>query len=792
MTIKIEPNQAVALTYPERVLAKSPSTALDAEAVIALQESFPQLLATPSSGKGAYIPEWQDHGSNDPAAIRNWQTDPKCNSFLWVCKASHIAILDFDTKNLPDDVSPSTPSSERLMCAKLIADAWNLSEGKCFVSESGGLHFMFAAENPLPRAKLRQAPETGKYWLELLGDGGARAYSWHKVAAREGKLRPFPKEFIRMRTAPTPGDSRQNDIYGYSRLRTVNDMVEQLRKQTSSINEHLLRASRRLEFLGKLSPAAEARLAKAAQEAWNGRDEPGEIDATMDQGREYGRHARDEAEQRRDAIPDAVDIWPKGHLHWIAGGNGSTNKGMWREFVTGEGWHRPDLAHIQDRVYQSRANLLETSEGGQLSGPARASEVSACIGELRAKMSRMSRQDDWDCDPQWVADSTGRLLNLGLKSIDDLEMRDPDPGILVSRRLGFKVGKPSNEALNRAEMLMLQWANGDTQLANWLKTRYGYCLLPTNPERIFFWDWGTGKNGKSTCNDLFLSLFGEYGTSVSPAQFGKTNDENAEAKLLYKIAGKRLCLGSESGFKGEVNGSLIKRITGSKRASAKQLYADEADVAITAVPIFEANSLPNFREPNMQAIADRLKTIPWNARFDGEYVDPELPAWLQTDEAKTAFGWIMIRGLADYNQDGFLPCPLVDTESRRAIDNSLDTIERFMRECMTCVQDQPGYPSLSLARQHLPFKEIRVALSKWMEDNGYQTRFTTTSIEKALANRIPNNLLHPEDNTKPFSYLNVKGIWGWKLNSDLDTSSPPSDDNLTSPADSADPEHIPW
>ena len=100
-------------------------------------------------------------------------------------------------------------------------------------------------------------------------------------------------------------------------------------------------------------------------------------------------------------------------------------------------------------------------------------------------------------------------------------------------------------------------------------------------EKFRFWT-GTGGNGKSKLEELFINSFGDYtvkfNISLLTQKRAASNSANPE---IMRSKGKRFAYLEESNENDKINIGLLKEFTGGDKITARGLYAEPIDFKST-------------------------------------------------------------------------------------------------------------------------------------------------------------------------------------------------------------------
>jgi P4 family phage/plasmid primase-like protien len=133
----------------------------------------------------------------------------------------------------------------------------------------------------------------------------------------------------------------------------------------------------------------------------------------------------------------------------------------------------------------------------------------------------------------------------------------------------------------------------DIELRDYVLALLAACLYGRNKEQKFYIYTGEGSNGKSAILRFIEMVFGEYQTSTQATLVTrKQSDSGAAAPQIVQMRNKRF-VGLQEPEEGErINTSLMKQLSGEDMISARGLYKDTENFAITGRIFLCCNNLP--------------------------------------------------------------------------------------------------------------------------------------------------------------------------------------------------------
>jgi putative DNA primase/helicase len=269
---------------------------------------------------------------------------------------------------------------------------------------------------------------------------------------------------------------------------------------------------------------------------------------------------------------------------------------------------------------------------------------------------------------------------------------------------------------------------GDEELIAFFKRAIGYTATGHTKEDCLFIAYGLGANGKTTLFETLLEILGDYGRSTEFNSFlstDKTDVRNREAIGMLK--GIRFAIASETDSNRKWNEALIKKLTGGDTLIGAKLHGSSYEFKPTHKLWFQANHLPNAKDAS-HGFWRRPIVIPFNAKFEGRAIDPNLKQKLLA-EREGIFAWI-VQGAIEYFRYGLGQRPRACLEATAQYREANDILSKFIREKL-----EPAYgatigvdPTYRLYEEWCASeREEPVPLkffTRYMEERGVTTRRT--------------------------------------------------------------------
>lgn len=228
----------------------------------------------------------------------------------------------------------------------------------------------------------------------------------------------------------------------------------------------------------------------------------------------------------------------------------------------------------------------------------------------------------------------------------------------------------------------------DPAMRRFLHQWGGLSLTGDIGEQKLVFHHGGGRNGKSTLNDLWATIAGDYGASVAIETFldqGRGRKGGEATPDLARLPGVRFLRTSEPEKGAKLAEALIKLVTGGEPIDARHLNKG----FFTFLPSFKLSVQGNHK-PKITGHDDgiwrRMLLVPWAVQIAKEDVDAKLPEKLR-DEASGVLNRLLA-GLLDWKMEGLITPDAVANATAKYREQS-DQLGRFLTECT--VHDGTGF-----------------------------------------------------------------------------------------------------
>lgn len=302
----------------------------------------------------------------------------------------------------------------------------------------------------------------------------------------------------------------------------------------------------------------------------------------------------------------------------------------------------------------------------------------ACIPTL-AKRWLTVPIEEFDTDPDVVNCLSGTVRFVRTDGVWSAQLRPHDRADLLTRLAPVEF-TPDVEVLAPVYDAMMEWAQPDDDMRDYLHRWGGYSATGhIGEQKLQFW-YGKGANGKSTVIDAWAYALGDYAGSIGIETFldqGIKKRGDAASPDLARLGGVRMLRASEPERGARLNEALIKAATGGEPMPVRALHKGFFELK----PQFKLTIGGNYR-PDIpgtdEGIWRRVKLVPWDSYRAEDERDDDLPNKLKS-EAAGIFARIIAGAVRWYNQ-GLAEPEKVKAATQQYRDES-DPLARFLRLC---------------------------------------------------------------------------------------------------------------
>lgn len=271
-------------------------------------------------------------------------------------------------------------------------------------------------------------------------------------------------------------------------------------------------------------------------------------------------------------------------------------------------------------------------------------KIRAMLGLAASDSKVVATPDEFDVNP-W-------LLNVPNGTIDlqTGEMREHRREDLLSRsasaRWDVRAQAPIwNAALDR-------WTDGNENLRLFLQRAVGYSITARTGQDVFFFLFGSGRNGKSQFIQAIRHVLGDYARTIRPEALMVVQGGGGIPNELAALVGVRFVSTTEVEEGTRMAESLVKQLTGKDTISVRFMRQEFFQMNPVMHLWIAGNHKPTIRGTDL-AIWERVKTIPFTVTIPAEERDPDLGDKLEA-EASGILRW-MVDGCLMWQREGLNP-----------------------------------------------------------------------------------------------------------------------------------------
>lgn len=287
--------------------------------------------------------------------------------------------------------------------------------------------------------------------------------------------------------------------------------------------------------------------------------------------------------------------------------------------------------------------------------------------------------EELDADPFKFNTEKGTLVFRKVADADYVSFKKHDPDDLITK-LAPVVYDPKATCPRFLEFL--NFVQPDEAYRRFLARWRGLSLTGDAGEQALCIFWGTGKNGKSTFEDVCARIEGDYSETVPIETFlneGRQRNAGQATPDLAMLPGVRSLRASEPNRGAKLDEALIKAVTGGERIMCRHLNKEFFGFYPQFKLTIQGNHKPNITGTD-EGIWRRPLLVPWLVTVPKEKRDLHLGDKLRA-EASGILNW-MLDGLRDWMDRGVdAPAGIIEATADYRRDN--DPLGRFLEACVT-------------------------------------------------------------------------------------------------------------
>lgn len=257
---------------------------------------------------------------------------------------------------------------------------------------------------------------------------------------------------------------------------------------------------------------------------------------------------------------------------------------------------------------------------------------------------------------------------------------------------------------------------GSENLVDYHRRLWGYLLTGEISDRSLHIFWGNGCNGKSSIVNIFSNITKNFTTALSEDVMLKKTGRGASPEMMALLTARCGSL-PESDKKEELNSKRVKSITGDDVITARHLFGHPISFKTQCKPIWATNHKPKINVED-QAILDRLKLIPFLARFDKTQENTDYIKDLQENKLDQFLTWFCTGAYDWYQGQELKPCSEMLNEMNKYIAEN-DVVAEFMQDTYELISKEEYNKIPKLQKNDFVQNRVYVygEFMAWVNDN---------------------------------------------------------------------------
>ena len=369
-------------------------------------------------------------------------------------------------------------------------------------------------------------------------------------------------------------------------------------------------------------------------------------------------------------------------------------------------------------MYAEAASLPDQDDRKRVAEFARKSEsqgsLRAMVALAASEPELVARREDFDRD-QWLLNTPSGTVDLRTGRI-----RPHDRADLITKITGVPFDPAAKAPTWESH---LRYFLPEAAVRAFVLRFLGYALTGVIREHAIAIFWGEGDNGKSTTLEVVRSALGDYAQNP-PADVILAKRENGPGNDVARLVGVRLATVVETEESARLRESLLKRLSGGDRMTARFLYGEFFEFDPTAKFVLSTNHRPNIRGTD-HAIWRRINLVPFTVKIPEAEKNLAIAETLRSEGAGILAA--LVRGCLEWQKVGLRP-PETVRAATKSYREAEDAVGRFITDLCELADD-----ATILAT---PLYE---SYTYWCKDNGEkypltQRRFGARLTERGLSN----------------------------------------------------------
>ncbi|OKI71400.1 phage/plasmid primase, P4 family [Streptomyces sp. MJM1172] len=380
----------------------------------------------------------------------------------------------------------------------------------------------------------------------------------------------------------------------------------------------------------------------------------------------------------------------------------------------GRVWVQSDLL-VRQEIHRMGAALVMAGALKEARGFTLTTNINNIIVELKSIPSVAVGVDDFDARRDLLSFRNG-VVDLRTGTLRAHDMAD-----MLTTTLPMEYDPDARAP--RWEQFIAEIMPGMPDMPAYLQRLTGYGITGHTSEQCFAVLWGKGANGKSVYAETLSSIFGEITTTTPFATFESKNGSGGIPNDIAALRSARLVMASEGESGKPMSESVLKRLTGKDRVTARFLNKEFFTYQPTFLIMLATNHKPSFRSQD-EGLWRRVKLIPFKRYFAPHERDYGLDEKLMSERAGIV-AWA-VRGAIQWYRDGLMDPGPVKNATKEYRETS-DTLAGFFPDTLR--------PTGDLNR--VDGSDAYNAYRDWCEAEGLQSKevWSRTMFYRALEER---------------------------------------------------------
>lgn len=227
----------------------------------------------------------------------------------------------------------------------------------------------------------------------------------------------------------------------------------------------------------------------------------------------------------------------------------------------------------------------------------------------------------------------------GVYDLDKYEFRDGRPEDMITFSMGWNYSDEFDETKMEELSAIFRDIYPDVKLQHYVGKMLGDGMHGIQTRDEFYFQTGTGANGKGVNGAFLTSTFGDYIISPHVSLYFENNKSSSAASPdIVKLKGKRYVMMTEPNKNSRIDVGTLKAHTGGDLIQGRALFKEPVEFAPQFIAMIQCNGLPTLSDMD-GGVARRTCVIPHTTKF--------------VDEPTLAHERKRVNGLREKIRDGY-------------------------------------------------------------------------------------------------------------------------------------------